>query len=508
MVANYLTMMDTWMQEVVSMMAGDGTPARIKQELIETSCCSPSPSSAGSLSQNNSLLYSGSQGGTKMEYKCTSANDIGGHGGTGSLTELHTGTSNASVGSGGGGGGGGPHSPGSPDRQFCSSTTSAIGDFGSDSTNQDTIKEEIPRRLCLVCGDVASGFHYGVASCEACKAFFKRTIQGNIEYTCPASNDCEINKRRRKACQACRFRKCLLMGMLKEGVRLDRVRGGRQKYRRNPCTNPYQLQLTQSNSQYTAQSLEDIKILEVLSSFEPDPLTIGHGFDLMSGSDHGGDGDKPASDSATSSRAMAMGADAQEMLSVLSDIYDKELVGVIGWAKQIPGFTDLPLNDQMRLLQVSWAELLTLMLAHRSIPFSGRLYFATDFWLDERSAKECGALDLYNHLAQITQRLEKVSATKEEYYLLKALSLSNCDIRLDNYGALKKIRDSILYALNDCVLLIRHNQAVSHQQQLLLLLPSLRQADYIIRKFWTNVHIEGNVTMNKLFVEMLESVSR
>jgi estrogen-related receptor ERR len=66
-------------------------------------------------------------------------------------------------------------------------------------------------------------------------------LKGNIEYTCPASNDCEINKRRRKACQACRFQKCLRMGMLKEGVRLDRVRGGRQKYRRSP-ESPYHVQ--------------------------------------------------------------------------------------------------------------------------------------------------------------------------------------------------------------------------------------------------------------------------
>jgi estrogen-related receptor ERR len=53
----------------------------------------------------------------------------------------------------------------------------------------------------------------------------------------------------------------------------------------------------------------------------------------------------------------------------------------------------------MRLLQVSWAEILTLMLAYRSIPFTGKLYFATDFWLDERSAKECGATDLFNHVS-------------------------------------------------------------------------------------------------------------
>ena len=38
---------------------------------------------------------------------------------------------------------------------------------------------------------------------------------GPVDYICPATNTCKIDKHRRKSCQACRLRKCLTMGMSK-----------------------------------------------------------------------------------------------------------------------------------------------------------------------------------------------------------------------------------------------------------------------------------------------------
>ena len=38
--------------------------------------------------------------------------------------------------------------------------------------------------LCVVCGDRASGRHYGVVSCEGCKGFFKRSMRKDQGYRC------------------------------------------------------------------------------------------------------------------------------------------------------------------------------------------------------------------------------------------------------------------------------------------------------------------------------------
>ncbi|CAJ0579588.1 unnamed protein product, partial [Mesorhabditis spiculigera] len=79
--------------------------------------------------------------------------------------------------------------------------------------------------LCVVCGDKASGRHYGAVSCEGCKGFFKRSIRkqsSQIGYQCRSSKDCPVTKFHRNRCQFCRLKKCLAMGMRSESVQAER----------------------------------------------------------------------------------------------------------------------------------------------------------------------------------------------------------------------------------------------------------------------------------------------
>ncbi|XP_034170359.2 nuclear receptor subfamily 1 group D member 2 isoform X1 [Pangasianodon hypophthalmus] len=78
--------------------------------------------------------------------------------------------------------------------------------------------------LCKVCGDIASGFHYGVHACEGCKGFFRRSIQQNISYKmCVKNENCLIVRMNRNRCQHCRFKKCLSVGMSRDAVRFGRI---------------------------------------------------------------------------------------------------------------------------------------------------------------------------------------------------------------------------------------------------------------------------------------------
>lgn len=74
------------------------------------------------------------------------------------------------------------------------------------------------QRTCLICGDRATGLHYGIISCEGCKGFFKRSICNKRVYRCSRDKNCEMSRKQRNRCQYCRLLKCLQMGMNRKGT--------------------------------------------------------------------------------------------------------------------------------------------------------------------------------------------------------------------------------------------------------------------------------------------------
>ncbi|XP_055327952.1 nuclear hormone receptor FTZ-F1-like isoform X2 [Paramacrobiotus metropolitanus] len=114
---------------------------------------------------------------------------------------------------------------------------SGDSDNNSFSPEMDEEQEDSPHNApssgrikepCKVCGDEVSGYHYGVRTCEGCKAFFRRTIQKNKSYSCRLEKNCPVErlgKARTQRCCYCRFQQCINAGMKVDAVRQDRARG-------------------------------------------------------------------------------------------------------------------------------------------------------------------------------------------------------------------------------------------------------------------------------------------
>uniref|UniRef100_A0A3B3XPL4 Nuclear receptor domain-containing protein n=1 Tax=Poecilia mexicana TaxID=48701 RepID=A0A3B3XPL4_9TELE len=83
-------------------------------------------------------------------------------------------------------------------------TTSVVG--------PDEFDRNAPR-ICGVCGDKATGFHFNAMTCEGCKGFFRCR---KASFTCPFNGSCTITKDNRRHCQACRLKRCIDIGMMKE----------------------------------------------------------------------------------------------------------------------------------------------------------------------------------------------------------------------------------------------------------------------------------------------------
>ncbi|KAK9528810.1 hypothetical protein VZT92_012953 [Zoarces viviparus] len=257
---------------------------------------------------------------------------------------------------------------------------------------------------CRVCGDKASGFHYGVHACEGCKGFFRRTIRLKLVYD-HCDLHCRIHKKSRNKCQYCRFQKCLNVGMSHNAIRFGRMpQAEKEKLLAEFSSDVVHMHPEAADLRALARHLYEaylkyfpltkVKARAILSGKTGDnvPFVIHDMKSLMEGEQFINCKQIPIQEQQQHSSALTAGfggiigahqgseygflgtgmsisgqapSDALELRFFHScQSRSAEAVReVTEFAKSIPGFVDLDLNDQVTLLKYGVIEVLIIMMS-------------------------------------------------------------------------------------------------------------------------------------------------
>ncbi|XP_062334679.1 mineralocorticoid receptor isoform X2 [Osmerus eperlanus] len=275
-------------------------------------------------------------------------------------------------------------------------------------------------KVCLVCGDEASGCHYGVVTCGSCKVFFKRAVEGQHNYLCAGRNDCIIDKIRRKNCPACRVRKCLQAGM-NLGARKSKKLGKLKGVSDDPSHQGAKDGQTPGGGGSFLSSEKELNtsvagalvphgpgvvtpflppsICSVLELIEPEEVYSGYDNTQPDTTDH--------------------------LLSSLNHLAGKQMIRMVKWAKVLPGFRGLPIEDQITLIQYSWMCLSSFCLSWRSYKHTNgqMLYFAPDLVFNEDRMQQSAMYDLCLGMRQVSQEFVRLQLTYDEFLSMKVLLL-------------------------------------------------------------------------------------
>lgn len=204
------------------------------------------------------------------------------------------------------------------------------------------------------------------------------------------------------------------------------------------------------------------------------------------------------------------------MMMSLTKLADKELVHMISWAKKIPGFMELSLHDQVRLLESCWLEVLMVGLMWRSIDHPGKLIFAPDLILDRDEGK-CveGILEIFDMLLATTSRFRELKLQHKEYLCVKAMVLLNSSM-YPSAAASQEAESSrklthLLNAVTDALVWVIAKSGIPSQQQsvrlanLLMLLSHVRHASNRGMEHLLNMKCKNMVPVYDLLLEMLNA---
>ncbi|MEE6493971.1 hypothetical protein FKM82_016980 [Ascaphus truei] len=204
------------------------------------------------------------------------------------------------------------------------------------------------------------------------------------------------------------------------------------------------------------------------------------------------------------------------MMMSLTKLADKELVHMIGWAKKIPGFVELSLYDQVRLLESCWLEVLMMGLMWRSIDQPGKLIFAPDLALDRDEGK-CveGIVEIFDMLLATTSRFRELKLQHKEYLCLKVLILLNSSMfpvsSSEEESESSRKLHHLLNTVTDALVWVIAKSGIPFRQQstrlanLLMLLSHVRHASNKGMEHLLSMKCKNVVPVYDLLLEMLNA---
>ncbi|XP_026862927.2 glucocorticoid receptor isoform X1 [Electrophorus electricus] len=348
-------------------------------------------------------------------------------------------------------------------------------------------------KICLVCSDEASGCHYGVLTCGSCKVFFKRAVEGwrsrqntdgQHNYLCAGRNDCIIDKIRRKNCPACRFRKCLMAGMnleARKAKKLNRLKGVQQSTTAElgPAPVPETRALVPKAMPQLVPTM-----LSLLKAIEPETIYAGY--------------DSTLTDTST------------RLMTTLNRLGGRQFVSAVKWAKALPGFRNLHLDDQMTLLQCSWLFLMSFSLGWRSYQQcnGNMLCFAPDLVINEDRMKLPYMGDQCAQMLKISNEFVRLQVSNEEYLCMKVLLLLSTVPKdgLKSQAVFDEIRMSYIKELGKAIVRREENSSQNWQRfyQLTKLLDSMHDMVGGLLNFCFYTFVNKSLSVE--FPEMLAEI--
>ncbi|XP_078122509.1 androgen receptor-like isoform X1 [Sander vitreus] len=342
-----------------------------------------------------------------------------------------------------------------------------------------------PQRMCLICSDEASGCHYGALTCGSCKVFFKRAAEvGKQKYLCASKNDCTIDKLRRKNCPSCRLKKCFEAGMTLGARKLKKI--GQQKNPEEDHPLQDHSEVIQNFSPKSGLNFNSqLVFLNILESIEPEVVNAGHDY---------GQPDSAAS-----------------LLTSLNELGERQLVKVVKWAKGLPGFRNLHMDDQMTVIQHSWMGVMVFALGWRSYKnVKGRmLYFAPDLVFNEHRMHISSMYEHCIRMRHLSQEFLLLQITQEEFLCMKALLLFSI-IPVEGLKSQECFDELRHTYINELDRLINHRMATNCPQRfykLTRLLDSLQMTVKKLHQFTFDLFVQAQSLPTKVsFPEMIGEI--